>query len=833
MALYSGRLLMRGGNEADFNPDKMMPREWAVSTDKKIVRICIAPGVCIRIATYEAFEEDMAKIEEILKECQSIQEAVVRINTEVSQNADAVAEYTTQAKQYRDEAKQFRDEAFAATPDGYAEVVETVAKNTVKIDTVIEKADLGIKETASGEEIHLTDSAEGKVVEFALFGKARQNTTSGKNLLENKATSRTINGVTFTVNEDKSVTMVGEATENTALILESYNDLIKKLPSSGTIILSGCTDGSNTTYDLRVQVKIDGGNAQAIACYTSPVSIKYNSIEETTNLNAYINIQKGAKINTTIYPMISIEGGEYEPFTNGVSPNPDYPQEIEVSGESYNLLENTATSQTINGVTFTVNEDKSVTVNGTSDMLANYLIGKCKLERGKRYILNGCPRGGSDTKYRLDVRVNISTLYGSELFDYGNGVKIVPTENVEVMITLRYNSGTIFDNLTFYPMIRKASVKNNRFMPYGKGSVEVKSCGKNLLKNTATSQTVNGVTFTVNEDGSITLNETKSAVGVSLILNSRLDLAKGNSYIITDGNNVTGLPCVTSNVVKPDGTSISDGFTTYDNNRNIYTCEEDGVYIKDIRLWLGTAEATYNNLTLYPMIRRCDENGNPIGDDTYEPYKETTATIPTPNGLAGIPVESGGNYTGENGQQRVCDVIVKYADGSGEETRKIKKIDLSTITNWTHNPGWNNASAFVSYDAIIDASPAEGFQTIPNFICNRLQITTAAKIASYDYGLGQSDRSIYCAIDGITTSEDLISYFSNNETYVYYELAEPIRTPLTAEQIAEIEKLCTFYPVTNISNDADCGMEITYMADAKNYIDNRLALIETAMLSNI
>lgn len=58
---------------------------------------------------------------------------------------------------------------------------------------------------------------------------------------------------------------------------------------------------------------------------------------------------------------------------------------------------------------------------------------------------------------------------------------------------------------------------------------------------------------------------------------------------------------------------------------------------------------------------------------------------------------------------------------------------------------------------------------------------------------------------------------------VYYILKEPITTPLTAEQIAEIEKICTFYPVTNISNDADCGMKVTYLADSKIYIDNQLS----------
>ena len=41
----------------------------------------------------------------------------------------------------------------------------------------------------------------------------------------------------------------------------------------------------------------------------------------------------------------------------------------------------------------------------------------------------------------------------------------------------------------------------------------------------------------------------------------------------------------------------------------------------------------------------------------YEPFKGTTATVTTPNGLPGIPVSSGGNYTDANGQQWVCDEI--------------------------------------------------------------------------------------------------------------------------------------------------------------------------------
>ena len=333
------------------------------------------------------------------------------------------------------------------------------------------------------------------------------------------------------------------------------------------------------------------------------------------------------------------------------------------------------------------------------------------------------------------------------------------------------------------------------------GSVVVKSCGKNLFENIATTQTISGVTCTVNEDGSITLNGTKSAVGVSLVLNSRLDLVKGSSYIITDGNNATGLPCITSNVVKPDGTSITDGFTTYDNNRNIYTREEDGVYIKNVRLWLGTAEVTYNNLTLYPMIRRCDENGNPIGNATYEPYKETSATIQT-NGLAGIKVSDGGNYTDSNGQQWICDEIVKYADGSGEYVKRVEKIS---------NPQFIIASGYTLETSELFACSAPNGQQADDRIsscvlCNKLPFNRS--VLNNDVsGMYQTYTKVFARIPGVTTAEEFNSLMADSE--IYHILAEPITTPLTAEEIAEIENLKGFYPVTNITTDSECGIDAT------------------------
>lgn len=57
----------------------------------------------------------------------------------------------------------------------------------------------------------------------------------------------------------------------------------------------------------------------------------------------------------------------------------------------------------------------------------------------------------------------------------------------------------------------------------------------------------------------------------------------------------------------------------------------------------------------------------------YEPYREQLLTLPTPNGLPGIPVTSGGNYTDENGQQWICDEI------NLESGVKIQRVDKAAF----------------------------------------------------------------------------------------------------------------------------------------------------------
>lgn len=72
----------------------------------------------------------------------------------------------------------------------------------------------------------------------------------------------------------------------------------------------------------------------------------------------------------------------------------------------------------------------------------------------------------------------------------------------------------------------------------------------------------------------------------------------------------------------------------------------------------------------------------------------------------------------------------------------------------------------------------------------------------------------------------------NNGIEFIYPLAEPIETPLTAEEIAYYKALHTNYPNTTIFNSDGTNMDVSYIADTKLYIDNKFAELSAAIVNN-
>lgn len=77
----------------------------------------------------------------------------------------------------------------------------------------------------------------------------------------------------------------------------------------------------------------------------------------------------------------------------------------------------------------------------------------------------------------------------------------------------------------------------------------------------------------------------------------------------------------------------------------------------------------------------------------YSPYREQLLTLPTPNGLPGIPVTSGGNYTDPQSQQWVCDEVdlergvkVQRVDKAAFDSTKTLAEQNAILTTPIENP---------------------------------------------------------------------------------------------------------------------------------------------------
>ena len=129
-------------------------------------------------------------------------------------------------------------------------------------------------------------------------------------------------------------------------------------------------------------------------------------------------------------------------------------------------------TQTINGITWTINADGTVTANGTAT--ANsflYLIpNNTNISYGYETHISGCPAGGSSTTYEIQVAMTGGTTY----HDYGDG-KTIPDTYVYRYFVCAVRSGQTVSNLVFRPMITEPwkYALSQAFVPYSPTNAEL------------------------------------------------------------------------------------------------------------------------------------------------------------------------------------------------------------------------------------------------------------------------------------------------------------------------------------------------------------------------
>ena len=216
------------------------------------------------------------------------------------------------------------------------------------------------------------------------------------------------------------------------------------------------------------------------------------------------------------------------------------------------------------------------------------------------------------------------------------------------------------------------------------GNIELTVTGANLLDySNVSSKSENGVTFTVNKDGSIAISGTAtSETPLSLYLT---DSGLGaNTYCVSGG---------TSNANVRIAYNDGNGFQYILNNQSKPLSDFSSYSAILYQVYVSPGKTV--NEMVYPML---NIGSTPL---PWEPYKPTqTLTLTTSNGLPGIPVASGGNVT-IDGQQYITDTIELYADGTG---KRIQHVGVITSYNgedvgdvWMSTTGQLTTGAKVIY----------------------------------------------------------------------------------------------------------------------------------------
>lgn len=110
------------------------------------------------------------------------------------------------------------------------------------------------------------------------------------------------------------------------------------------------------------------------------------------------------------------------------------------------------------GAVWTKNADESITINGTPTQNNFPNIADFTPKKIGKYYLSGCPKGGGQGSYQLYIE--------GLGYDAGNGATLNVTELKTYRVKIAAYANYMYDNLTFYPMIRPADITDDAYEPY-------------------------------------------------------------------------------------------------------------------------------------------------------------------------------------------------------------------------------------------------------------------------------------------------------------------------------------------------------------------------------
>lgn len=288
---------------------------------------------------------------------------------------------------------------------------------------------------------------------------------------------------------------------------------------------------------------------------------------------------------------------------------------------------NDSSPKILNGITFTVNNDGSVTANGTSTATANFLclsLSSLSLKKGEYTLSSGLADDNTPITYGVTLGYTYENGNRTTVATKNGSISIILTENAmcDVVVTVRANQ--TLENLVFKPMLNKGTTAlpyepyksiNPENIKVNTGT-ETKDVEKvvvakspNLIpypytfRSTTTLYPDTAITATINEDGSIAVSGTKTSDSYTYTTlfnftsNPDKALKVGETYTISGGspecyvyfaNTSTGGSTIDG--LSSKGEPVTAVYSTYASQSSIY------LFVP------ATPTGTEINVTLYPQI---------------------------------------------------------------------------------------------------------------------------------------------------------------------------------------------------------------------------------------
>ena len=471
-----------------------------------------------------------------------------------------------------------------------------------------------------------------------------------------------------------------------------------------------------------------------------------------------------------------------------------YSEQKTLSGK--NRLKITNTTETTDGITFTVNEDGNITINGTATADVNFDV---------TYIANITGNGNIKRKlFQLNGSYTGTVEHSAFTSDWGHSF-LVPigeegflnTDITYSIFRIKVSSGTVCNNLKVGFMVAEDVSEYEPFCggiaspnpDYPQdikglgdsGTIEVKTCGKNLVDYTS-------LDFPTNATG------TSAAYSNGEIIITRVADINSGIYSFNEKlKNLGGKKIRTSFDVKTDTEGmqlrLNLGQTGWINKAitSDYTRYSLDFDLTNANMIIGSypieiyGNAVAGNMYIKNIMFEDITNTVPE-DSTYEPYTETVITIPIDTLYEG-------------------DYLEVYADGSGKIVQENDTKVFDGNENWYLNSG------------IIEGV---NLYLLPTGVTGITYTPKSAKSNLYPYGSYYNssdltkDRVFYVDLNNViirdnvfTSATEFKTFLGSNNLHIVYKREEPTETPLTAEQVQAFKQLYTFDNVTNFFCDGE------------------------------